>query len=221
MKKVKKTVVLLIFMVVAIGCKRSPKDKSSVELVQNEQTLDINKMIQPVPISAKLTDPGYMVWGTSMVKSHIDGKYHVFYSRWPIETGFKSWATHSEIAHGVGETPFGPFTFVDIPLPERGTEFWDGSCTHNPSIKYFEDKYFLYYMGNTGDKRIPGGKSNGGEVPTEEPLNWLHRNNQRIGVAVADNPNGPWTRKDTPLVNVSTDDSAPDALLVSNPTVTN
>jgi len=203
------------------ACRKHHKTKPSEASVQTEVALNINEMMQPVPVSAKLTDDGYMVWGTSMVKSHIDGKYHVFYSRWPIETGFKSWVTHSEIAHGVSETPFGPFTFVDIPLPERGTDFWDGSCTHNPTIKYFEGKYYLYYMGNTGDKRIPEGRSNGGEVPTEEPLNWLHRNNQRIGVAVADNPNGPWTRKDIPLINASSDNSAPDALLVSNPTVTN
>ena len=30
---------------------------------------------------------------------------------------------------------------------------------------------------------------------------WVNRNNQRIGVAVADDPNGPWKRFDKPLID--------------------
>lgn len=219
MKKVI-TIIALLKLILVVGCKNNQKVKPPKESVETGQILDFNKMILPSPSTAKLTNSGYFVWGTSMVKSHIDGKYHVFYSRWPKETMFKSWVTHSEIAHGVGDNPLGPFTFVDVALPERGREFWDGLCTHNPNIKYFQGKYYLYYMGNTGDRSIPEGKTNGGDVPVEEPLNWLHRNNQRIGLAVAENPNGPWIRKDVPLIDISKDDSAPDALMTSNPTVT-
>ncbi|HWH68992.1 MAG TPA: glycoside hydrolase family protein, partial [Candidatus Sulfotelmatobacter sp.] len=42
----------------------------------------------------------------------------------------------------------------------------------------------------------------------------------RIGVAVADTtPNGPWQRLDRPVLDISTDASAPDALMTSNPSV--
>ncbi|MFW5756611.1 MAG: glycoside hydrolase family protein, partial [Tangfeifania sp.] len=68
---------------------------------------------------------------------------------------------------------------------------------------------YLYYMGNTGD-----GKSN------PDNLNWVHRNNQRIGFAIADDPNGPWERFNKPLIDVSPDSLAHDALMVSNPSVT-
>jgi hypothetical protein len=47
---------------------------------------------------------------------------------------------------------------------------------------------------------------------------WVHRNNQRIGVAVADDPNGPWTRLDKPLIAPSPD--FVDALCCTDPTVT-
>jgi hypothetical protein len=115
--------------------------------------------------------------------------------------------THSEIAHAVSDSPAGPFRHVSVVLPPRGKEFWDGLCTHNPTILRAGDRYYLYYMGNTGD---------GEAMPT---LNWVHRNNQRIGVAVAESPNGPWQRFDKPLLDVSPDADAPDSLVATNPSV--
>jgi hypothetical protein len=168
---------------------------------------DFAAMIQPVPLTAKFIDPDYYIWCGSLAKAD-DGKYHLFYSRWPRKLGHYAWVTHSEVAHAVGDSPLGPFTHHDVALPARGKEHWDGLCTHNPTVHRFAGKYHLYYMGNTGD---------GVAMKT---LNWTHRNNQRIGVAVADRPEGPWTRMDQPLIDVSADAEAPDALLTSNPSVT-
>ena len=150
-------------------------------------------------------------WGGSLVKGD-DGLYHMYYSRWKKDLGW-AWVTHSEIAHATSKTPFGPFEFKNLALPARGAEFWDGLCTHNPTVHKFDDKYYLYYMGNTGDG-INTCK------PGDLKINWTHRNNQRIGVAVADDPNGPWQRMDVPLIDVSQDSTALDALMVSNPSVT-
>ena len=86
---------------------------------------------------------------------------------------------------------------------------WDGLSIHNPTIKKFGDKYYLYYAANTGDG-----------IATYTSFNWSHRNNQRIGVAVAESLDGPWTRFDTPLIDVSESKDAHDALMVANPTVT-
>lgn len=86
-------------------------------------------------------------------------------------------------------------------LGVRGAEYWDGLCTHNPTIHKFDGKYYLYYMGHTGDGKLLGS-------PGKEDLNWIHRNNQRVGLAVADSPNGPWTRFEEPLMDVSEDDAA-------------
>jgi predicted GH43/DUF377 family glycosyl hydrolase len=166
---------------------------------------DFQALIQPAPASAKFEDPGYIVWCGSAVKDDA-GKYHLFYSRWPEKLGHYAWVTHSEVAHAVSDSPLGPYKFADVSLPVRGKEFWDGLCTHNPTILKFGSKYYLYYMGNTGD---------GVAMRT---LNWTHRNNQRIGVAVADNPAGPWKRMDQPLIAPTP--GFHDALCLANPTVT-
>ncbi len=168
--------------------------------------LDLHSMLKPLPESAKLIDPDYYIWCGTMVKGD-DKKYHLYYSRWPRKLGHNAWVTHSEVAHAVGNSPAGPFKFSDVTLPARGKEFWDGLCTHNPTILRIGEKYYLYYMGNTGD---------GQQMKT---LNWVHRNNQRIGVAVADNPAGPWKRMDKPVLNASADPDAPDALMTSNPAI--
>jgi hypothetical protein len=48
----------------------------------------------------------------------------------------------------------------------------------------------------------------------------VHRNNQRIGVAIASNPSGPWARLDKPVLDITLGDSmAHDALMTSNPSV--
>jgi hypothetical protein len=150
-------------------------------------------------------------WGGSVVKGE-DGLYHMLYSRWPKAPGWV-WVSHSEIAYAVSESPYGPYEFRNVALPVRGAEYWDGLCTHNPTIHKFNGKYYLYYMGNTGDGKIVG-------KPGKHELNWLHRNNQRIGVAVADSPDGPWKRFDTPVLDITHDDSlAHDAAMTSNPSV--
>ena len=173
---------------------------------RSDDDLDLSRWLQPVPPEAFFEDAGWCIWCGSMVAGD-DGKFHLFYSRWPAALGHRAWVTHSEIARAVADRPSGPYRHVEVVLPARERDAWDGACTHNPTILRFGRKLYLYYMGNTGDR-----------APTSD-LNWQHRSNQRIGVAVADSPGGPWTRRDTPLIDVSADPAAPDAVMVSNPSV--
>ncbi len=54
--------------------------------------------------------------------------------------------------------------------PGHWSEFWDADVTHNPNVLFHDGKYYLFYMGQFGDgKNYP-----------------MHRNHQRIGVAVAE-----------------------------------
>ena len=166
---------------------------------------DFSVQLRPSPQTAKFEDSNYYIWCGTAVKDDA-GKWHLFYSRWPRELGHTAWVTDSEIAHAVSDSPLGPWKHQNVALPPRGAEFWDGMCTHNPTVHRFAGKYYLYYMGNRGD----GAKTKG--------LNWTHRNNQRIGVAVADKPEGPWKRFDQPVI-----DPTPgffDALCCANPSVT-
>lgn len=179
---------------------------SSILSAQDPLKLDLLSLQKPVPETAKFIDDDYFIWGGSMVRDS-DGKCHLLYSRWPRHLKHGAWVTHSEIAHAIADSPLGPYRHQDVALQERGNNFWDGLCTHNPTVHEFDGKYYLYYMGNTGDRK------------TTEHLNWTHRNNQRIGVAVADHPSGPWKRFDKPLIDVSVDKNAPDALMTSNPSI--
>jgi hypothetical protein len=187
------------------------KSKGRVEadgfaLVPVKAPVDISSKISPVPKTAVMKDEGYFVRGGSIVKDE-KGVYHLFYARWKKEHGMSSgWATDSEIARAEAPSPFGPWEFKNVVFPSRGAQYWDGLCTHNPTVHKFDGKYYLYYMGNT--RKGAGGK-------------YLEsRNNQRIGVAVADSPVGPWKRFDSPILNVSDNPSSLDALMVSNATVT-
>lgn len=197
------TAVLVAWVCVA-GQFAAPTDAQSSSQLQ---PLDFPGMMKPIPVTAAFSDPGYFVWGGTLVQGN-DGNYHLYYSRWKQSFGFESWVTHSEIAHAVGNTPEGPFHFHDVALGIRGQQFWDGLVAHNPTIHRFGGRYYLYYMGNTGDGKVLS------------TLNWVHRNNQRIGVAVADDPNGPWLRFDRPLIDVSSNRDAADSLCVANPSIT-
>lgn len=168
---------------------------------------DFSKLLKPVPRTSLLAEDGYYIWGGSVVKGD-DGLYHMFYSRWLTEYGFNAWVTHSEIAHAISQDPNGPFKFKNIALPARGKVYWDGLTTHNPTVHKLNGKYYLYYMGTTGDGKAM------------RSLNFTHRNNQRIGVAWAETPNGPWNRFDKPVIDISPNDQAYDALMTSNPSVT-
>ena len=164
------------------------------------QDLNVQSWIQPVPASAKFGLDSFMVWCGSCVKGD-DGKYYLFYSRWPRSSKHESWVTKSEVAVAVANDPTGPFKHVKVILPPRDKKYWDADVTHNPTVYKFGKKYYLYYMGNYGN----------GEW-------WDHRNHQRIGVAVASSPLGPWKRSDKPIIDTS--NKSFDHLMAANPAVT-
>ncbi len=170
--------------------------------------LNFENRIMPAEPKSIMESDDYYTWGASPIKGD-DGIYHIFYSRWKKEKGFLAWVTHSEIAHATSESAMGPYHFKEVILTASDPQRWDGLSIHNPSIKKFEGKYYLYYSANTGDG-----------VATYTTFNWSHRNNQRIGVAVASSLDGEWSRFDEPIIDITEDDSAHDALMVANPAVT-
>lgn len=196
--------ILSCLLFLAISPRQAPAQKRDWR-----QELNIAAMVQPVPHANKFIDPGYYVWCGSVTKGR-DGKYYMLYSRWPLNDGFDAWPISSEIAVAVAPSPAGPFKHLKVALPARGTRFWDGSATHNPAVISHKGKYYLYYMGTSSTAKVNKAESYRG--------NWWHyRNSQRIGVAVADHPDGEWKRLDHPVLSVSTDSTAYDALMVSNP----
>ena len=185
----------------------------SQESVDN---LFLRDKLKPVAEENVFRTEGYFNWGASIIKGD-DGKYHMFYARWKKEYTFLGWLTHSEVAHAVSKNPDGPWKYKETVLTGRGKGHWDAITAHNPKIKYFDGKYYLYYIStNMGDKAY-----------TEEDLietasvgyshkNWkILRPNQRTGVAVAESLKGPWKRMDQTLI----EPSGPITTLTVNPAI--
>ena len=129
------------------------------------------------PVGRALEMDGYYVWCNSPIEGP-DGKIHVFFSRWVAGKKMGGWINGSEICHAVADTPESEFKFIDVILAPRGPGYWDATTCHNPSIKYVDGKYCLFFMGNSNGKT----------------------NTKRIGLATAPSLNGPWTRPDSPLL---------------------
>lgn len=163
--------------------------------------------LQPVPRSAFWSQPDWFVWCGSITRDDRGG-YWLFYSRWPRASGFDGWVTDSEICSATAASPLGPWQEQAVVLRGSGRPGgWDRDVVHNPVVIRQRQRYYLYYMGNFGDGSY-----------------WNHRNHQRIGVAWATDPAGPWQRSDDPLIDVSLgfteQPSAPqaDQLLLDNQT---
>lgn len=178
--------------------------------------LDLNKLIQPLTNDGTYRDSLYYNWGGSIIKGE-DGKYHLFYSRWKREYTFAAWLTFSEIAHAVSNNPAGPWEYKETALKGRGKGHWDEITAHNPKIKYFEGKYYLYYIAtNFGGKNYSDQvlmATNGKSL--EDDNRRLLRESQRTGVAVSNSINGPWKRMNNPLI----EPKGPIVTLTVNPAI--
>jgi len=161
--------------------------------------MDFRKRIGKVTENSIFTMDGYYVWCGSMTKGD-DGMYYLYFSFWKNNGEFDNdWVIHSKIGYAVSDNPYGGFCYKGIALDSGNG--WDSGAVHNPSVIKHNGKYYMYYMGNCGN----------GEF-------WNHRNNQRVGVAVAESPEGPWKRYDRPVIDVSPEGF--DSLMTSNPSVT-
>ena len=145
-------------------------------------TLDLGSMIRPLSDEQVHRDDGYFCWGPNLITGE-DGRYYMAYSRWPHATGPGGWLTDSEIALAVADRPEGPYAHLDVLLRGRGPGHWDELMAHNPKLKRFGDRYYLYYISSR-----PG--------PTKGHI----RDSQRTGVAVSETLRGPYRRSDEPLV---------------------
>lgn len=161
--------------------------------------MDFSKRIGKLNRDAIFELDGYFVWCGTMTRSD-DGLYYLYFSFWKKELGFDAWVTHSKVGYAVGKDPFGKMEYAGIALEGSGGDYWDRDCIHNPSVIKYGGKYYMYYMGNYGN----------GEY-------WDHRNHQRVGVAVAEKPEGPWKRFEKPVIDISP--VGHDSLMTSNPSV--
>lgn len=164
-----------------------------------DEPFRIGRWIQPVARQSVLAEAGYYVWCGSVVEDA--GKYHMFYSRWPVSPWAfaDGWLFASEICHAVADRPEGPFTPTGVVLGKRQDDaamaHWDSQTQHNPHIRKFGGKLYLYYMASVD----PGAAV----WPSITQRNRIQRN-QRIGViaadSIADLLAGNFVRPDAPIL---------------------
>ncbi|MCY1722816.1 glycoside hydrolase family protein [Prolixibacteraceae bacterium Z1-6] len=174
--------IVVLLSVFFSSCTEKKKTES-----KSSEPLNLGEMIQPVPSHAVLKDSAYNIWGASMVQTE-DGVCHLFYTQWPFETGFRGWLKHSDIVYATSNSPTGPYTPQKTILTGFGKGHWNDEAAHNPHIKKFGDKYYLYFISHRKE-----------DLGLSDWMN--HIFTQRIGVAVADHPAGPWAVLPEPLID--------------------
>ena len=134
----------------------------------------------PIPRGAGLRIPGYFVWGGSVIR--VGDAYHMFASRWPVETGFPDgYRSHSEIVRATATNPLGPYAFREVVVAGRGGDYWDGQMAHNPTIHRTSGGFALYYIGSPCQPNATGFRF------------------RKVGLATSASIEGPWARIDEPL----------------------
>ena len=149
-----------------------------------------------------LVDPNYRIWDRSVIKWH-DGKYHAYYARW--QGIHDRWLSDSEIVHAVSDTPEGPFTVTGVVIANRNPGGWDSVDAHSHCSIVIDEQVAIYFQ--TLDLR--------GHTPPRNDTGHIHFSDewlankdnyrtlvfaQRLGMAVADNPAGPFVRSTHPVI---------------------
>jgi hypothetical protein len=169
--------------------------------------------ILPTPRENGFRQDGYWTWDASAARGD-DGRWHLFCARWPKWLPMHpGWMVHAEIIHCVADRVVGPYEFVDVVLPRRSAEFWDGRSTYNSHVLRHGDRWVIFHGGSShplADLRP------GDQLTTDSLHCTVARSRKRVGVATAFSPEGPWTRCDLPIL-----DTRPGtfySFLTSNPT---
>lgn len=206
--RIRKLYIPLFCVLVSLSCRNNNStNKENIEKIAykhlNFDTLSTSvkgNFLNHTKSAHVLAEEGYYVWGLTVIK--WKGKYHAYYSRWDRKYKHDGWMTNCEIVHAVSSKPEGPFEFVNVVLRDRKTSGWDINNSHNPYAIVVEGKICLYYISNDIKPLLENDNSN----MSYPDSSWFAknrkrlRNSQRIGVAISDNPSGPFFRSEKPVV---------------------
>ncbi|MBL7970932.1 MAG: glycoside hydrolase family protein [Prolixibacteraceae bacterium] len=222
-------------MSVVVACK-------SPSYFYEAQPVDLKVIRDSGKISVEGTSvfqlPDSFVWCGSPIR--IKDQYFMFYSAWESGTAVPSftdsWVLFSKIGLAVSDSPYGNYRSLKLILKGRKDQgdstAWDAQMVHNPLIKSFNGKYYLYY----GSGKDPGVQPKGSPGENLSKRNRVQQS-QQIGViefnSVEDLLAGQFTRFNQPLLSPRTrvkdkdvvDPSppgtiaGPDNLIVVNPAV--
>lgn len=125
-------------------------------------------------LGSVVDEPDWYIWCFSPLMTK-DGKVHAFVSRWPAVEGMEGWSEkNAEIAYYVADRPEGPFEYVRTIL--NSESFLDKTtmiAPHNPRLEYVDGKFICLFI-------------------CQDPSCKVKCGNQRVGMIIADDINGPW-----------------------------
>eukprot|EP01063_Lacrimia_lanifica_P015869 TRINITY_DN22524_c0_g1_i1.p1 TRINITY_DN22524_c0_g1~~TRINITY_DN22524_c0_g1_i1.p1 ORF type:complete len:404 (+),score=87.55 TRINITY_DN22524_c0_g1_i1:76-1287(+) len=182
------------------------------------------------------SDPGVpgikATWGGSVVKDDATPpKFHMYAAGMSHNCSLGAWLTNSVVVHAVADSVAGPYVPADVsfgPAAAPNTS-WDALDKHNPMVSRAPDgTYVVYYMGTKADggEHVKCGPVASRAYPqnapplctTPEQMAETPVCNQRIGVATAASPAGPWKTSAAPVIALGPR-GAWDDLFTANPTV--
>lgn len=161
---------------------------------------------------------GESTWGGGIERDSSSGDYHMYAALMGEDCTLDAWLTNSRVVHASTPDLDTGFTALDIALgPLQNQSRWDSLTQHNPTVVRAPDgTWLIYYMGNhpvKGSHAANCSQGQAGNVRAPPPEAAV----QRVGLATASNPQGPWTRRDDPIIEPGARGSWDD-LFTTNPT---
>ena len=232
---------LNVVKICLLACLFSACSKEQTNRIYVPQAVDLEiKQIDgksAVIGSSAFQVPGHFVWGGSVEKGK-DGKFYMIYTA--IETGVypfnDAWVLGSKFGLAVSDRPDGGFRHLGFFLNKDGfrpdSSSWDAQMVHNPHVRKFGDKYYLYYIGSKD-------RGNEGVVAEGDTLPRRHRVQQFLSIGVlefesfTDLLSGKFKHFDRPILTARTRVKStdiinpspmgtivlPDNIIVCNPSV--
>ena len=168
-----------------------------------------------IPVISGFRLDDYHVWGSQVVFERSTNLYRMAASIYPITLSFyQSWLFSAQIVIASAASPLGPFALDSIVLPYAAESHWDRSVM-NPKLLRApgeNSRWLLFYVGSTYVGLTPNATV---PIPTGQAQS--AQASQRIGVASAPSPLGPFTRLPQPILEPRPGQW--DDRMVSNPAI--
>jgi hypothetical protein len=171
----------------------------------DSRIVDFSAIIDEADKADIVDDSGFYVWGNAVIK-HSDGLYYSFINKWDDTDGFDGWVHYNRIYVSNGSSdPKGVFTGYTELTALRG-QAWCADMVTNQKVIRHNGTYYMFFVGTNYSSA------------TYPVIDSDARANQRIGLATATHPQGPWALEATnPILEPRAGEW--DATIVNNPSV--
>ncbi len=148
---------LCLFIIIMCGCSTNNEIEINVQPIDAQLSTKGSSRILTGPSVFQLND--HFVWGGSPIKGQ-DGRFYMIYSAFEKDV-YKfttAWISGSKLGLAVSDYPDHDFKSLGFVYNKDGyspdISSWDAQCAHNPHIKRFNNKYYLYHIGTSDPQNV-------------------------------------------------------------------